>query len=114
MAEKDSEALRDLLAHDVDFKGLTPGRFWEASDPQSVGRDVLKEWFEESDEIVELKRTDAGSVVDRERVSWLLSVNNPDGPHEVEQQAYYETDGRRITYMRVLCSGFRPLERGPS
>lgn len=27
----------------------------------------------------------------------------------VEQQAYYRTDGPRITWMRVLCSGYQPL-----
>jgi hypothetical protein len=26
----------------------------------------------------------------------------------VEQQAYYATEGGRIAWMRVLCSGFRP------
>jgi len=31
-----------------------------------------------------------------------------DGPFIVEQQAYYTERDRRITWMRVLCSGFRP------
>jgi hypothetical protein len=28
----------------------------------------------------------------------------------VEQQAYYRTEGPRITWMRVLCSGYQPLQ----
>jgi hypothetical protein len=112
LAAKDYDRIETLLDPHVDFKGLTPKRFWEASDAQSVIRDVLMKWFEESDEIEELKQTESGSVVDRDRVSWLLSIKTPDGRYEVEQQAYYETGGDKITYMRVLCSGFRPLEQG--
>jgi hypothetical protein len=114
LAAKDYDRIETLLDPNVDFKGMTPARFWEASDPQSVVRDVLMEWFEEQDEIEELKQTETGSVGDRERVSWLLGVKCPDGRYEVEQQAYYETGGDRITFMRVLCSGFRKVERGPS
>ena len=45
----------------------------------------------------------------REHVSYLLRVRNAHGDYLVEQQAYYNTDGARITWMRVLCSGYRPL-----
>jgi hypothetical protein len=27
----------------------------------------------------------------------------------VEQQAYYETDGDRITWIRIVCAGFLPV-----
>ena len=36
-------------------------------------------------------------------------VTTPDGPHAVAQQAYYRVDGDRISYLRVMCSGFRPI-----
>jgi len=39
-------------------------------------------------------------------------VSTPDGPHLVEQQAYYSTTDGRISWMRVLCSGFRPAPPG--
>jgi hypothetical protein len=110
LAAKDYDKIEALLDPHIDFRGMTPGRFWEARDPRSVVRDVLMKWFEEQDEIEELKQTDTGSVVDRERVSWRFGVKCPDGRYETEQQAYYETDGNRITFMRVLCSGFRKLE----
>ena len=53
LAAKDPGALRALLADQVDFQALTPGRHWQAS----TG----------------------------------------------------ETEGSRITWMRVLCSGYQPL-----
>jgi hypothetical protein len=49
-----------------------------------------------------------GRMVDRDRVAWRFAVTTPDGPHLVEQQAYYSTTDGRISWMRVLCSGFRP------
>jgi hypothetical protein len=51
-------------------------------------------------------------MVDRDRVAWRFAVSTPDGPHLVEQQAYYSTTDGRISWMRVLCSGFRPAPPG--
>ena len=82
LADKDEAALRGVLADDVDFRGLTPGRSWEASSPDEVG--------------------------DTARVGYRFDVDNPDGQHVVEQQVYYRGDSGRITYARVVCSGFRP------
>ena len=55
---------------------------------------------------------DTGDMVDRQRVAWRFAVSTPDGPHLVEQQAYYSTTDGRISWMRVLCSGFRPAPPG--
>jgi hypothetical protein len=60
LAAKDFGRVAELLDPEVDFRGMTPRRFWEAS-----GRDH-------------------------------------------ERQAYYSTTDGRISWMRVLCSGFRP------
>jgi hypothetical protein len=67
LAAKDFAQVTDLLHPEVDFRGMTPGRFWEAT---------------------------------------------PDGPHLVEQQAYYSATDGRISWMRVICSGFRPAPPG--
>jgi hypothetical protein len=48
-------------------------------------------------------------VIDRERVGYRLAVRNADRRFLVEQQAYlYGRDGR-IAWMRVVCSGYRPV-----
>ena len=90
------------------FRGLTPGRTWEASDARSVVDNVLKSWFEPSDELERLVSTQTDAFADRARVGYRLEGHNPDGPFVVEQQAYYEERDGRIGWMRVVCSGFRP------
>ena len=52
IAAKDEPALRALLADDVDFRGLTPGRTWEASSPDEVVDIAFGHWFEDSDHVV--------------------------------------------------------------
>jgi hypothetical protein len=71
--------------------------------------DILARWFEEQDVVEEVLEVQHDSFADRERVGYRFRIVNPDGPHVVEQQAYYQTDGDHITWMRVVCSGFRPL-----
>jgi hypothetical protein len=110
VAAKDRDRLRAILADAVDFRGMTPGNFWEASTPDEVLEILFDNWFEDKDHIEELLFAEPGDdVVDRHRVSYRFRIENPDGPHECEQQMYYESDGGRITLARVMCSGFRPM-----
>jgi hypothetical protein len=110
IAAKDSDAVTALLAADVDFRALTPRKFWEAARPAEVLEILFDNWFEEADHIDELVRVTQGDdVEDTHEVGYRLSITNPDGAHTVEQQAYYRTDGDRISYLRVVCSGYRPV-----
>jgi hypothetical protein len=47
-------------------------------------------------------------VADTRRLGYRFDLELPGGPYVVEQQAYYRTDDRGISYLRILCSGFRP------
>jgi hypothetical protein len=38
----------------IDFRGLTPGRAWEASDARGVIDDILCQWFEDRDDLEEI------------------------------------------------------------
>jgi len=110
LAEKDVPLLTELLAPDIDFKGLTPKRSWEAEDRDGVLEILLGTWFEPQDRIdalLELNENDA--VEDTAHVGYRFALNTPDGPHTTEQQAYYRVADDRIAYLRVLCSGFRPV-----
>lgn len=109
IADKDESALRGVLADDVDFRGLTPGRTWEASSPDEVVDIAFGHWFEDSDRIVADTVTEGDEVGDTARVSYRFDIDNPDGEHVVEQQVYYRgaADGR-IGYARIVCSGYRP------
>jgi hypothetical protein len=108
LAVKDFGRLRDVMHPEIDFRGLTPNRNWEASDAEAVITGVLRLWFEDSDEIEALERLESDTFADRERVGYRFSVRNPDGRFLVDQQAYLAARDGRIGWMRVVCSGFRP------
>ena len=110
LADKDASALKALFRPGVDFKALTPGRSWEASDPEAVVDDiVLGMWFDPDDRITELIAVDTDTVGSRHRVAYRVAVSNADGDHVVEQQAYFDVDQGQISWMRVLCSGYQPV-----
>lgn len=108
LAVKDFDRIRDLVDPEIDFRGMTPRRSWEASDPEALISEVLRQWFEDSDEIEGLEHLETDAFADRERVGYRFKVRNPDGLFLVEQQAYLEARDGRIVWMRVLCSGLRP------
>jgi len=108
LAAKDFDRLVDLIHPEIDFRGLTPSRSWEARDTGTLVADVLRQWFDDSDRIEALERLDGDAFADRARIGYRFSVSNPDGRFLVEQQAYLSARDGRIGWMRVLCSGFRP------
>jgi hypothetical protein len=109
LGAKDFDRVMTLLHPEVDFRGLSPRRNWEATGPEAVVRDVLSEMFDESDELETVLSIDTDSFADRQRVAYSFRGHNPDGPFVVEQQAYYTEREGRIGWMRLLCSGMRPL-----
>ena len=111
LAAKDRSGLLALLADDVDFRAMTPGRFWEAINAdQLVDKVILGHWFEEDDQIEALLSTETEEVADRTRVGYRLQVRNGDGLHLVEQQAYLSAADGRISWLRIMCSGYRPID----
>jgi SnoaL-like domain len=109
-ADKDAARIRELLHPEIDFRGLTPSRAWEATGPDAVLEILFGSWVEESDQVEALEAVEEDSVADRERVGYRCSVTNPDGRFVFEQQAYLEPRDGRIGWMRVVCSGFRPVD----
>ncbi len=111
LAAKDRDAMRELLAPQVEFRALTPRKAWEADDPEAVVEIVFGTWFEDSDRIEALESVETGVVADREQLRYRVAVTNPEGSFVVEQQGYLTTgeDGR-IEWMRLVCSGYRPAE----
>ena len=108
-AAKDAGRIRELVHPEIDFRGLTPSRNWEATDAESLVSILFDNWLEDEDEVESVEAVESDSFADRERVGYRLSISCPDGRHLVEQQAYIgERDGK-IGWMRVVCSGFRPI-----
>ena len=109
LGSKDPGLLTSLLHPDVDFRALTPGRFWECDTADAVVNDVfLGTWFGPDAEIVEVTVTDTAAIGTRRRVGYRFRVVKPEGGFAVEQQAFLDHDGDRITWLRILCSGFQP------
>lgn len=106
----DISGLRSVLADPVDFQALTPGRHWQAGRPDEVaGEIILGRWFGTGDDIVDLCSMQAGRVAGREHLAYRLRVRREGRDYLVEQQAYYDADGPRITWLRILCSGYQPV-----
>jgi hypothetical protein len=109
LAAKDSASIRDLLHPEIDLRGLTPNRSWEAVGPDAVLELLLRDWFEDSDEIEAIDHLETDAFSDCERVGYRFRVNRPTGRSLVEQQVYLTARDGRIDWMRIVCSGFRPL-----
>jgi hypothetical protein len=110
LAGKDAAGLSGLLSDEIDFKAMTPRRFWEAESAESVVGDVIfGKWFESTDHIDAIDSIECDTVVDRQRVGYRLRVTNDEGAFAVEQQAYFDVKDGRITWMRIMCAGYQPL-----
>ena len=108
VADKDADRVRALLHPQVDFQAMTPRKVWDADGPDDVVA-ALAVWFSESDVIEEVEVLETDAFADRERVAYRFRIRNGDGLHLVEQQAYLsEVDGR-IGWLRIMCSGYRPI-----
>lgn len=109
VADKDHGALRALLHPQVDFRGMTPGRVWEADGPEDVVAAVAR-WFDDADVVEAVEALETEAFADRQRAGYRFRVRNADGLHVVEQQAYLSERDGRIGWLRVMCSGFRPVD----
>jgi hypothetical protein len=108
VADKDHDVVRDLLHPELDFRAMTPKRIWEAAGPDDVIA-ALNVWFDDSDHIDALDSVESDVFADRERVGYRLRVTNGDGTHLVEQQAYLSERDGQIAWLRIMCSGYRPI-----
>ena len=95
-----------LLHPEVDFKAMTPNRFWEPADRAAVA-EVFRLWYQDPDEEVHaVEATEPVSIEDTVRVGWRVRISDADGLHVFEQQAYVRERDGRIAWMRVICSGW--------
>ncbi len=110
LADKDAAGLKGLLQPDVDFRAMTPGKFWEATDVDViVDETLLGTWFAPERRITDVLAIETDRVGSLDRVGYRFKVHRPEGECVIEQQAYFETDGGKISWLRIMCSGFLPL-----
>lgn len=101
-------AVKRLLAHEIDFRAVTPRRTWKASSDEEV-LEILARWFPATTVVERLVAVETDEIVDRRRLRYRLHGHDREGRFEIEQQAYLGAHDGRIDWMRLLCSGFRPL-----
>jgi hypothetical protein len=110
LAQKDADGLKALLRSDIDFRALTPGRAWEGTSAAAiVDETILGTWFDPERRIVDVLAIQTDTVGPLERVGYRFRVEKPDGEFVIEQQAYLETEGDQISWLRIMCSGFLPV-----
>jgi ketosteroid isomerase-like protein len=114
-AARDAAVLRALFSEEVSFRGLTPGRDWQADTAVELIDGVLLGcWLEPSDVVDRVEAVETAMVGTRGRLGYRLRGVNPDGRFVVEQQAFFDVADGKITWLRMLCSGFQPdTERRP-
>jgi hypothetical protein len=107
IADKDAVALKALLRPEVDFTAMTPTKFWEGRDADAIVDDVmLGTWFGPERRITETLAVEADTIGSMGRVGYRFHVQRPDGEFTLEQQAYFQTEGDQISWLRIMCTGF--------
>jgi hypothetical protein len=110
IAAKDRDEVLHALSPMVDFRGLTPSNIWEAATGEDFVDGVLfGKWFGPNSKIHALQRVEIDAFADTERVSYRLELERDGRQFLLEQQAYYRTTEGRISWLRIVCSGFRPM-----
>lgn len=104
---RDRERIRELVDPELDFKALTPQRFWEAADVDGLLEILFDIWIRESDEIRGIEKLERDLFADRECVGYRFRVANEKGEYLVEQQAFVTERDGQIAWMRLVCSGWR-------
>jgi hypothetical protein len=107
----DGDALRALLAPDVRFRAVTPSRSWDFDDAAGAVDTMVGRWFGGDRRVEEVESVVTGMVGDVVRVGYRFRATTPEGQAVVEQQAYLEVGDGKIRGVRLICSGYRPIER---
>jgi hypothetical protein len=109
LAARDAAGLRALFVREVDFRGLTPGRGWEAQTAAGLVDDViLGSWFGPGDVIQRIESVQEAKVGTRTRIGYRLRIDSAGQTCTVEQQAFLDLTDGKIAWPRILCSGFVP------
>jgi len=113
LARRDRSGMVRLLDPHVEFRALTPGRDWRAEDATTVVQGIiLGTWFDGVDEDMTVVSLAGGSVGERHAVDYELNLTRRGEPYRLAQHACFDVSGGRITWMRVLCSGYQPGHPG--
>lgn len=110
LATKDALRLRSLFSSRVTFRAVTPSRFWDAETLAEIADVFLGNWFGPAKVVTHVDVLESDKVGDVEKPSCRLRINREGGAALIVQVAFYTVDEGQITDLRLVCSGFRPIE----
>lgn len=104
----DAKGAKALLAPNVHFRGVTPGRFIEFNDNEAAV-EMFNKWFKAGwREAIE--SFEDGECYGRRSMTYRVRWSDEYYQRFVfEQHVYYEADGSGITWLELICSGHRPI-----
>jgi hypothetical protein len=109
LARRDFAQVAELLCPDVEFRAVTPRRFWEADTAEETLR-ILATWFNPNRVVDEVLALSTDLIGDRQSVTYRFAGEEDQRGFAIEQHAYYTARDDRIGWMRLVCSGFRPYD----
>lgn len=105
---RDFARAKGQLHPEVDFRGMTPNRIWEADGPKGVEQ-VLRTWLDnEEREVEHIEATEVRDIEDTVRAGWRVRGGGAGGPFVFEQQVYARERDGQVGWLRVMCTGPRP------
>ncbi|MEO8286279.1 MAG: nuclear transport factor 2 family protein [Chloroflexota bacterium] len=106
LARRDFEGLEACFQPDARFRALVPSGVREGIGPEhTVAWFYL--WFGTAEQF-EMQKMDTERMHDRLHICYRIRLIKEGLLQSIEQQAYCEVTGGRISVMNLLCSGFRP------
>jgi TusA-related sulfurtransferase len=111
LALRDRAGLLACLSDEVVLKALLPRRYVERDGAAAVADEMLG-WFSDVPEIV-VRHCVVDQVGGLWHTGFQFGLLGLTPEHVVEQHAYCVVADNRVTTIRVLCSGFRPVEVEP-
>lgn len=109
LVASDLTAVRPLFAPEIDFGALMPKRLFEATGDDAVVA-IFEEWYPNPVVIEAIEALESAAIADRRRVGFRIRWSDPtEGTFVNEQQAYHDVTDGKISWLRLVCSGDRPI-----
>ncbi len=105
---RDFAGAKAQLHPEVDFRGMTPNRIWEADGPEEVEQ-ALRTWLDNPERQVEhIDATEVSDVADTLQAGWRVRGGGSGGRFVFEQRMYARERDGQVGWLRVMCTGPRP------
>jgi SnoaL-like protein len=110
VAAQDESAIAACFSRRVEFRALVPPGLRERSGAEDAAA-LVASWFADSTalDLVESRTEEIG---DRVHIAYRFEGVEDGEPYVVEQHLYCVLAGDLIEHADLLCSGFRPRNRG--